>query len=314
MSILSALQGVFTILILIVVGVVITKMGLLDQNMQEKLTKIVLWFSVPFQLFENSSGTFTLPFIREYGLFILLPYVIMFGSIAVGFLCTRIFRIQEHRRGLFVTMFSLSNNIFVGLPVCTAIFGDAGISFVCMYLFCNTTTFWTFGISQIAKDAGQKFKFGPRTLMQIFSPPLCGFLAGVVVAILGIQLPEIIVVPMRYLGSLTIPLAMILAGAIIAGMGRRAFRLDRAGIGILVGRILVAPVLALVLCKLFVLPLTMTGVFVVESAMPVMTQAMIMARFYKADYELSAQMICVTTMASLVMVPILVLVMNAFFV
>lgn len=314
MSILSALQGVFTILILIAVGVVITKMGLLDQNMQEKLTKIVLWFSVPFQLFGNSSTTFTLPFIREHGFFILLPYVIMFGSIALGFLCARLLRISDTRRGLFVTMFSLSNNIFIGLPVCTAIFGDAGIPFVCMYLFCNTTTFWTFGLSQIAKDAGRSFKFGPRTLLQMFSPPLCGFLAGVVVAIAGIRLPDLLLVPMQHLGALTIPLAMILAGGIMAGMGRRAFRLDRAGVGVLIGRILAAPLLALILCKLFALPLTMTGVFVVESSMPVMTQAMIMARFYRADYEFSAQMICVSTMASLVMVPILVVIMNALFV
>ncbi len=54
-----------------------------------------------------------------------------------------------------------------------------------------------------------------------------------------------------------------------------------------------------------------SGVFVVEAAMPVMTQAVVLAASCDADESFVAAGMCLTTLGCFVLVPLLMLIMRA---
>ncbi len=85
---------------------------------------------------------------------------------------------------------------------------------------------------------------------------------------------------MQYIGGLTIPLSMIFIGIAIANVGITNLTLNRANIAILMGRFLIAPIVMSLLVLPTDMPLLMKQVFIMQSAMPVMTNAPVVAKLY----------------------------------
>ena len=57
------------------------------------------------------------------------------------------------------------------------------------------------------------------------------------------------------------------------------------------------------------LPTLMKQVFIIQSAMPVMTNAPVVAKLYGADSDYAAVMVTETTLATMVFIPILMVLM-----
>ena len=76
-------------------------------------------------------------------------------------------------------------------------------------------------------------------------------------------------------------------------------------------RFIVAPAVMLLLCKALGLGGVGSGVFVIEAAMPVMTQAVVLAASCDADESFVAAGMCLTTLGCFVLVPVLMLIMQA---
>ena len=236
-----------------------------------------------------------------------LSMVILLG---IATAVARIFAVRQDRRGLFISMFFNSNTIFVGLPINQALFGDASIPYVLIYYMCNTTFFWTLGTYLIQRDGEGEAQFDLKTsLKKVFSPPLMGFLLGLVMVMLHIQLPAFIASDLQYLGNLTTPLSMIFIGLSVSHIGVKQLVLGKDQLLILLGRFVVAPLLMATIVYWAPLPSLMKQVFIIQSAMPVMTNAPVVARLYGADSDYAAVMVIETTLATMVVIPILMLLM-----
>ena len=138
---------------------------------------------------------------------------------------------------------------------------------------CNTTFFWTIGTYFIQKDGRHSATIDFRdSLRKIFSPPLLGFIIGVILVLLNIQLPAFLLSDFQYLGNLTIPLSMIFIGISVANAGLSRLRFSEDNVLVLLGRFVVAPLLMMVIVSHTQMPLLMKQVFIIQSAMPVMTK------------------------------------------
>ena len=307
---LRSISGILVILGVILVGFVIGEKGWFDDKSRGLLAKLVTQVALPCYMLYTITQRFTaadllimLPALR----FPALSMVILLG-IATG--VARIFAVRQDRRGLFISMFFNSNTIFVGLPINQALFGDASIPYVLIYYMCNTTFFWTLGTYLIQRDGEGEAQFDIRTsLKKVFSPPLMGFLLGLVLVILHIKLPAFLASDLQYLGNLTTPLSMIFIGLSVSHVGVKQLVLGKDQLLILLGRFLVAPLLMASIVYWVPLPSLMKQVFIIQSAMPVMTNAPVVARLYGADSDYAAVMVTETTLATMVVIPILMLLM-----
>lgn len=307
---LRSISGILVILGMILVGFVIGERGWFDDKSRGLIAKLVTQVALPCYMLYTITQRFTaadllkmLPALR----FPALSMVILLG-IATG--VARIFAVRQDRRGLFISMFFNSNTIFVGLPINQALFGDASIPYVLIYYMCNTTFFWTLGTYLIQRDGEGEAQFDLKTsLKKVFSPPLMGFLLGLVLVMLQIKLPAFLASDLQYLGNLTTPLSMIFIGLSVSHVGVKQLVLGKEQLLILLGRFLVAPLLMASIVYWVPLPSLMKQVFIIQSAMPVMTNAPVVARLYGADSDYAAVMVTETTLATMVVIPILMLLM-----
>lgn len=307
---LRSLSGILVILGMILVGFVIGEKGWFDDKSRGLIAKLVTQVALPCYMLYTITQRFTAADLLKMLPALRFPALSMVVLLGIATAVARIFAVRQDRRGLFISMFFNSNTIFVGLPINQALFGDASIPYVLIYYMCNTTFFWTLGTYLIQRDGEGEAQFDLKTsLKKVFSPPLMGFLLGLVLVMLQIKLPAFLASDLQYLGNLTTPLSMIFIGLSVSHVGVKQLVLGKDQLLILLGRFLVAPLLMATIVYWVPLPSLMKQVFIIQSAMPVMTNAPVVASLYGADSDYAAVMVTETTLATIVVIPILMLLM-----
>ena len=307
---LKSISGILVILGMILVGFVIGEKGWFDDKSRGLLAKLVTQVALPCYMLYTITQRFTAADLLKMLPALRFPALSMVVLLGIATAVARIFAVRQDRRGLFISMFFNSNTIFVGLPINQALFGDDSIPYVLIYYMCNTTFFWTLGTYLIQRAGEGEARFDLKTsLKKVFSPPLMGFLLGLVLVMLQIKLPAFLASDLQYLGNLTTPLSMIFIGLSVSHVGVKQLVLGKDQLLILLGRFLVAPLLMATIVYWVPLPSLMKQVFIIQSAMPVMTKAPVVASLYGADSDYAAVMVTETTLATMVVIPILMLLM-----
>ncbi|MSE22525.1 AEC family transporter, partial [Lactobacillus parabuchneri] len=122
------------------------------------------------------------------------------------------------------------------------------------------------GVYLIQKDGKGEGHFSwKQTLKKVFSPPLLGFMVGVVLVLMHVTLPDFLMEDFNYIGNLTIPLSMIFIGISINSVDLSNLHFDRSNFLILFGRFLLAPLVMSLLVIPTPLPTLMKQVFIMQS-------------------------------------------------
>lgn len=312
MIIFNALGSVFSIVLMISVGFFLSYKGWFDEKTSKLFSKLVCNLAIPCLMISQFTESFDKDKLLSLGSGLFAP----FTSMAIGYLIavfiSKIIRVNKGRIGTFRSMFFVSNSIFIGLPVNMALFGEKSIPSVLLYYIANTTFFWTLGVYEISKDgqSNNSNLFSLDNIKKIMSPPLLSFILAAVLVLFDIHLPKFFLDTCKYFGNLTTPLAMLFIGITIYSVNFKEFKFTWDMLAIILGRFLVSPILILVLCNFINTPLIMKEVFVIQAAMPVMTNTAIVSKRYNADYEYATINTIITTILSILVIPIYMLLLG----
>lgn len=222
-------------------------------------------------------------------------------------------RLPRARWGVFAAMAGLSNTLFIGIPVCTQLFGEACMPYVMLYYLGNTTFLQSAGILLVERsgDRGRQPGGPGRFLRDIFTkPPILGVLFAIALLALGIDLPGPAMRFAGYISDTVSPLALIYCGFIVYEVGLKNLRLLPGLPAMLVTRLVVAPAICWGCCLLFGVEGLARDVFLVESALPVVSQVTVMAGAYGADEEYAATGACLSILGCFITLPILMLILG----
>jgi predicted permease len=307
---LNALESVVSVLLLIALGFGLAKRGWFDDQATALAARLVVSVALPAYMVANLMGGYDRARLLAMLPGLPVPFAVMLASFGIGRAVAKAARLPSGRRGTFASMFSLSNTIFIGLPVNLVLFGDASLPYVLLYYVANTTLFWSIGVYGIARDGSARggtkaARFISREgLARMLSPPLLAFLVSSILILAGLRLPAFLLDLSRTVGNMTTPLSMIFIGSTIAAVDWKTVRpgLDMALL--LGGRFVLAPLLIVLAVGWLDFPVLMKKVFLIQATMPAMTQTPIVARAYGADAEYAGIMTSITTVASLVTIPL----------
>ena len=305
MVIISAVESILSIVLMIIIGYVLTARGWFDKNASKLITKLVCELSLPALMLSSILNNFDRSKLWHLGFGLVAP----FASIALCYLVSdgvaKIINVKQNRRGTFKSMFFVSNTIFIGLPVNIALFGEKSVPYVFLYYIANTTFFWTIGAYGISEDGNCRSEsiFSIKTLKRIASPPFMGFLVGIILVAFGVSLPGFVMDTCKYLGNITTPLAMIFIGITIYSVKITNIKIDKDVLAVIIGRFIISPLIVFAIAYFMPIPLLMKKVFIIQAAMPVMTNTAIIAKAYNADEKYAAVMIVTSTIASLIFIP-----------
>ena len=305
-ALLHAVSGVLTLILMGLIGCVLAKVGWINADNKALLPKLVNYVSLPLFFIYNITHTFS----HDQLIHLITGSVIPFISIAACFIISIAaahLLAKKGHRGSFESSFMTSNTIFVGLPVTMALFGEEAVPYTLLYLFANTTFFWTLGNACIQSDSRSfcfKRMLNLATLKRIFSPPMLGFLASVIILLLDIPLPKFFLDTAQYVGALTTPLALIFIGVTLYSMGLKKLRFDRELVGICIGRFIIAPLSIWLIGSFFTMPELMYKVFIIMASLPAMVQTVVLSSLYGTDVEFATLIISATTLLSIFTIPI----------
>ncbi|HNP93391.1 MAG TPA: AEC family transporter [Rectinema sp.] len=315
----SALQSVFSVIIMIAIGFGLSKARWFEDGGSVLVSRLVVNVALPAYMISNLMGGYDRQTLLSMLPGLVIPFAVMIVSYLMAMMVGKLLKVKEDRKGTFRSMFALSNSVFIGLPVNLLLFGDESLPYALLYYIANTTLFWTIGVYGIAMDGALRNSRPKPSLVslsglkRILSPPLIGFLIAVLFILTGIMLPKPIMDTCKYLGNMTTPLSMLFIGIVIARVDWKELKFEKDFIAVLVGRFLITPMFMFMVVRSLDIPLLMKEVFVMQASMPAMTQTPILAETYKSDTEYAAIGTSLTTVASMITIPFYMSIMRVLF-
>lgn len=301
MSFIDTAMQILSLFILLLIGYIMNKKGVLDSDANTRMTKIILNITLPAQIvvaFVSEQGHVTnLEVLKTFGISIVC-YVLLF-LLGVAFLF--LVFVKKEQKGMYVFMMMFGNVGFMGFPVIQAIFGQEAMIYAVIYNVIFNLLVYSLGIFFVNGNGGQT-SFNWKRLINM---PFASSVVSVLLYFLKLQIPDVVMTSFGYLSNVTTPLAMLLLGSVIAGMPMKDLVDDF--------RVYVFSIFKLILCPLLtiaffaVLPIEMgmvKSVFILLAAMPVATNTTMLALEYDGDLMLSSKGIFFTTLLSMITIPI----------
>lgn len=302
----NAFSAVLTIFCVGILGYLLKRAGWIAEDTAKVMPKFLTAIVLPPFLLRTVTATFEHDQLLELISGSIVPFVSILACFCLAGLIARACKIAPDRYGTFKVAFATSNTMNIGLPINIALFGEAAAPYVLVYFFASVTFFWTVGNYSIAHDGvGKNVKlFSMDSLKKIFSPPLVGFMIGILLVVFDLHLPVFIDKAFKYVGDMTIGLAIMYIGVMLGDVRLSDYRLERDLLLVLLGRFVVSPLSIIVISSFLPVPDMMRKVFVIQSSLPVMMNAVILAGYYKADAKFAAVIISVSTLMAIGTVPL----------
>ena len=222
-------------------------------------------------------------------------------------------RLPRNRQGVFIAMAGFSNTLFIGLPVCTQLFGDKSMPYIMLYYIGHTSLMQSVGMMLVERAGAKPGGKGgvTRFLRDVFlKPPILSVMFSALMLAMGWSLPNTLMRFANYISGSVSPLALIYCGFIVYEVGLKNLRFLRGLPIMLVMRLAIAPVICLTCCSLFGMSGLALQVFVVESALPVVSQVTVMAGAFGADEQYAAIGSCLSILGSFITIPVLMLILG----
>jgi len=293
---------------LIFIGYISRYLGVLREEDRSVLNKVVVYISMPSTVFltilKNVSP-------KELPLFIKLPILIfLIFTICgvIGYILGRCLKLERKSIGGLILVCALGNTGFLGYPVIYGFYGDPGLvraifcdmGSVIASLLIGTFVGVTFGEGKEEKNTSLYIL---KELLKF--PPFLACILSILCVTLGIgikDIPAFLVDTLNYLSKATVPLIMISLGLSLSPGSTYTIKY---GILALLVRSGVAPLLALLLSLLLSIEGLERKVLILQSAMPSAMMSLVFSLLYRLDVKLVASACFITTISSLVILPML---------
>lgn len=311
---MRAVECVVSFFLIGLLGYWLTKKRWFSAESSAMLTRLVTVVVIPVNLFYNINVSTTkadfLPILH----YMLIPAASILIVMLAALLFTRCVAMQASHRNIFITASACSNTINIGLPINLALFGTESLPAILIYYMGNTVVFWTLGHYLLASDAQDLPKapvFSLTTGKRMLSPPICGFLAGLLLLLLNIKIPPMLGIAGGQIAGMTTPLSIICIGIAIYQTGLRNIRVTRDVGLIALGRFVVSPLVIVGLLHFFPVPEMMRNVFIIQSSLPPMSNIALLAIKYRSDSGFAAVSVSFGTLCALVTVPLFMVILTA---
>ena len=281
------------------VGFGCRKAGIFNDVARDKLTDFVVFVILPCMIFESFNMAFSLESLKQGALALLIAVGMSCVALLLGKVLYNRFPYEEKSILQYGTL--VSNSGFAGLPVVSGAYGDEGLFLGSLFIIPTRILMWSAGISLFTRaDAKQAVK------KVLLNPGIIAVEVGLVRMLFQIPLPHFVDTAVDNLGGCTSPMAMALVGAILVDVPLKTVFDLKSFYLVAVRQFLLPGICLAALRLLHVDPLTI-GVSVVITGMPIGSTTAILAQKYVADAKFASKCVFISTLTSLVTVPILTL-------
>lgn len=297
MSFLDTFAEMLVLLFAIAAGFLANRLGILGGQTDKHISKLLLDITLPCMILGSVCTGEALP----------EPAVVLgtLGVAAVFYLLESAFVLAvppllggtPGQRGVWRYTLAFPNVAFIGYPVIAALFGAEALFYAVILVL--PFNLMTFTLGPLMLTGAKRF-----SLRKMFSPCVAASLAALVLALARLRPPEMVGEAVEFVGSITVPLSLMFVGSLLAGRPMGRLLVSPRLWGLAAVRLLAMPmVLCPILRALGTDPMIL-GIAVTQMAMPVAVNGSLLCMEYGGDTECMAQITFVSTLASIITIPI----------
>lgn len=302
---LTVAQNVLTLLILIVIGYCCQKFKILNDATVKSCANLVLYIATPCVIIKSCIREFDVTMLRGFLIVAAVAAVNYALLIVVSQVCFRE-KDEARRRVLrFATVFS--NAGYMGIPLQQAILGDEGVFYCAAYVIMHNIYMWSYGVICMS---GDKRDLSPRKL--IVTPGTIGVAIGMVLFLLSVPVPTLIVDAIGHMGQLNTSLPMLIVGYYMAQTDILGALKDVRSYLCIFLRLVGMPLLALGILLLVGLRGSVLVSCMICICAPVATTTTMFATRYDRNPLLSVNLVSLSTILSVITMPILIAITQLF--
>lgn len=293
------INQILKMLLIMLVGYVCYRAGLVDQQGNKTLANLLLMVINPIVALMALQTEYRPELVSG----LLMAYLLAFITHVIGIILSNILIKRTGNPDYSIERFSAmySNCGFIGIPLVQSILGSEGVIYLTAYMTVFNIFSWTHGIILMTGKASWKdLKKG------LLSPMLIACIVGPILFFTRVRFPAVMGDALNYIGAMNTPLAMMIAGISVAQTDLLSmFRKKRLYMITLV-KLFVLPLIMLAILVLIRVNTTVAYTILVASACPVAATCTAFSLRFQKNYRYSSEMYALSTLCSLISIPILI--------
>lgn len=305
------LQQMLVLFAIMMIGYICRKIGLFGKDASKLLSAIVVNVANPALVLSSSIN-------KESA--IEGSELVLTMGLAVGFyivllllaeIVPRLLRVNKKDYGVYKVMTVFSNIGFMGFPLLTAMYGSESLLYASLFLIPYNVLIYTYGVGALCIESDSDTQNVERNtsawksqLKKIFNIGVIACIVTIIIFFTKIRVPKVIEDIAGTLGNLTAPLSMMVIGDAMSQMNIKELLKDAKLMIFTAVKLIVVPVISLLILKQFGLNPMLLGVCLVMIATPVGSMTAMLAQQYDGNYELASKGVALTTLLSVVTMPV----------
>ena len=300
------LEKMALLLILLALGYLCARLKLVGPEFNKGLSKLVInvflagmiLSSVINKKLEMTGGDVA------FGL--LMMTLSMLICIGIGWLSPTLLRIKDGDKGMYRMLSAFMNNGFMGFPLVAAVYGEDTVFFASLSNIPFNLLLYTVGIMLLQKgDKDTKF-----SIKSVINVPIAATLIAVVIFVFEIPMPKLVDDVADTISAATVPLSMMCVGLSLGSVSLKEALLQPRLYGISLVRLLICPLAVWLVLRIFITNPVILGTIVLLSACPSAIICTILGIQYGRDGVESSEAIFISTMLSMITIPLLISVLG----
>lgn len=282
------------------IGMGIRRLPRFPQETSQVLNLFVIHVSLPALILLKVPQ---LTFSRDILTPVMMPWVMLATTAAIILLVGRHCRWPRDIIGALLLLAPLGNTSFLGIPMVQGLLGEAGIPYAVLYdQFGSFLALATYGTVILALyGSGERPRLASIIKKVVTFPPFLALILALICR--NMDVPAPLIALFTSLSATLVPVVMIAVGCQLT-LRLRPEVLSPFVIGLSI-KLIMAPLLALLLCRILGLNGLASQVAILESGMPPMVSAGALAIMAGLAPELTAAMVGLGILFSFLTLPLL---------
>ena len=285
MDIMVVFQTMLKLFLLLILGFVLFKCHIFDEYTNKKISALIVNVASPMLIISSIAGV---EGSNKSIVFLMIGAGILMyiGFIILGKIINRIFPFPKKDWPVYECMVVFANTGFMGYPVLLDVFGQEAVFYASLIHMAFNFFVYTYAIMCLTKGDDSEFKLNFK---QLLTPGIILIFVGIFIYLFDIQLPSVLMDTINSVGSLTAPLSMMMIGSSLAVYPIKDSFTDWRSYVFAFVRLMIVPFVTMI-----------------TNAMPVGSMVLMLATQYNANVKIVTRNIVVSTLLSVITIPIVV--------
>ena len=302
MDIMVVFQTMLKLFLLLILGFVLFKCHIFDEYTNKKISALIVNVASPMLIISSIAGV---EGSNKSIVFLMIGAGILMyiGFIILGKIINRIFPFPKKDWPVYECMVVFANTGFMGYPVLLDVFGQEAVFYASLIHMAFNFFVYTYAIMCLTKGDDSEFKLNFK---QLLTPGIILIFVGIFIYLFDIQLPSVLMDTINSVGSLTAPLSMMMIGSSLAVYPIKDSFADWRSYVFAFVRLMIVPFVTMIMCRLLHIDAYYANITIITNAMPVGSMVLMLATQYNANVKIVTRNIVVSTLLSVITIPIVV--------